>query len=196
MCLCEEKLPNESNGLGVQGWPAHSAPDATKRRVAVTHRHFSPHRASLLNESQFRADHTEVLSARNSKRCHATLSHQIDFDAGLTLCFWRTLYNSNITVCVLWVCVRWHNVFFCVSVPVSCGDLIYFFVFLRWCRFLTYSISDAEGRCCSRLLVGGHVCLSAELPAKHTVYSERRRFGWNLWLACVGVWMLCIKLYG
>lgn len=84
---CARTLPAESNGLRVQGWSAHSPLDATKRRVAVTHQHFSPLRVSLFNERRLRADHTEVLWAPTvGPAAPSALPHQIDLDEGFVLC--------------------------------------------------------------------------------------------------------------
>lgn len=152
LCLWEENPPTEWKGLGVQGWPAHSDPDATKRRVAVTHRHFSLHRASLHNESPllFRAgDHTEALWAQAATVSPSRFWCWID-----SVLFGLHLAAPVLQYVYLWACAGWHTVLFCVLFKASCGNYVYSSGAVgswpatryKWCwgavLFLTASLSE------------------------------------------------------
>lgn len=194
LCLCEGTLPTESKDLGVQGWPAHSPPDATKRREVVTHRQFSPPQilSAQWESALFRAggSHTGALSSggrSQPRRIPQLCPIKYIFDVGL-IAFGVRLeapalpYDFESGDVLRFSSVLSDSKAFFMSISLA--------LWLSWAAYMLWS--DVEE---AVWLVGRLVCLSAALPAKRTVYSERRRIGWNLWLARVGVWVLRIKWY-
>ncbi len=141
--LWKETLSTESKGLGVQGWPAHSAGGTTKRRGAVTHRYFSLHRAALHNESPLSSEleitqRRSELSPAVALSCVTLSRFWCCINAVLLICN----YSSSVTVCVsLSLC----RVTYCAFLWGVWGFVWEVCVFL--CILLVVEQSDLEKQC-------------------------------------------------